>query len=166
MTDTPTRADLLPCPFCGGEAEYHNDKGPTGEMYGWVGCNQCDAMSVHTDTRSMQPEEQHPIDAWNTRAPTADAERIAALEDENAALKAIQADEGEMLTIAWMDGAHRSKQTYRERIAALEGEVERLREALEKIVALEDDFESNAAMTAHEWQMFHTARAALGESHE
>lgn len=63
---------------------------------------------------------------------TADAERIAALEDENAALKAIQADEGEMLTIAWMDGAHRSKQTYRERIAALEGEVERLREALEE----------------------------------
>ena len=38
-----------------------------------------------------------------------------------------------MLTIAWMDGAHRSKQTYRERIAALEGEVERLREALRRI---------------------------------
>jgi hypothetical protein len=47
------------------------------------------------------------------------------------------------------------------RIKILEAEVERLREALEKIVALEDDFESSAAMTAHEWQMFHTARAAL-----
>ena len=42
-------------------------------------------------------------------------------------------------------------------------EIERLLEALRKIVALENDFESNAAMTAHEWQMFHTARAALGE---
>lgn len=72
MTD-----ELKPCPFCGGEAEYHSDKGPTGEVYGWVGCNQCDAMSVHCDVRSMQPEETHPIDAWNTRA---DDARIAALE--------------------------------------------------------------------------------------
>ena len=40
-------------------------------------------------------------------------------------------------------------------------EIERLREALRNIMALEDDFESNAAMTAHEWQMFRAARAAL-----
>ena len=56
--------------------------------------------------------------------------RIEALEAENAALKAIQADEGEMLTIAWMDGAHRAKQNHRERITALEAENARLREAL------------------------------------
>lgn len=49
-------------------------------------------------------------------------------------------------------------------IEKLEADNARLREALEKIVALEDDFESNAAMTAHEWQMFHTARAALQET--
>ena len=60
--------ELKPCPFCGGEAAYHTDSGPTGEVYGWVGCNQCDAMSCHIDVRSMQPEETHPIDAWNTRA--------------------------------------------------------------------------------------------------
>ena len=60
--------DPLPCPFCGGKAELQTDKGPTGELYGWVGCNQCDAMSGHCDLRSMQPEELHPIDAWNTRA--------------------------------------------------------------------------------------------------
>lgn len=59
--------ELKPCPFCGGEAEYHTDNGPTGEVYGWVGCNQCDAMSCHIDTRSMQPEEKHPIDTWNIR---------------------------------------------------------------------------------------------------
>ena len=68
---------LKPCPFCGGNAEYHSDNGPTGEVYGWVGCNQCDAMSVHCDIRSMQPEDTHPIDAWNTRAPV-EAEREAA----------------------------------------------------------------------------------------
>ena len=60
--------DLKPCPFCGGEAKYHTDKGVIGELYGWVGCNQCDAMSTHIDVRSMQPEETHPIDAWNRRA--------------------------------------------------------------------------------------------------
>ena len=52
-------------------------------------------------------------------------------------------------------------------IKKLEADNARLREALKKIAALEDDFESNAAMTAHEWQVFHTARAALeGTSHD
>lgn len=78
--------ELKPCPFCGGEAEYHFDKGQTGEVYGWVGCNQCDAMSCHIDVRSMQPEETHPIDAWNTRA---DEARIAALEAEVARLRGV-----------------------------------------------------------------------------
>lgn len=56
---------------------------------------------------------------------------------------------------------------HRDHIEQLTAEVERLREALGRIMALEDDFESNAAMTAHEWQMFHIARAALaGDSHE
>lgn len=68
--------DLLNCPFCGGDAEYHSDKGPTGEVYAWVGCNQCDAMSVHCDVRSMQPEETHPIDAWNARASDAEITRL------------------------------------------------------------------------------------------
>ncbi len=70
-------SELKPCPFCGGEAEFHTDPGPTGECYGWVGCNQCDAMSTHCDIRSMQPEELHPIDAWNARV---DADRIEALQ--------------------------------------------------------------------------------------
>jgi Lar family restriction alleviation protein len=61
--------ELKPCPFCGGTAELQTDKGPTGELYGWVGCNDCDAMSGHCDLRSMQPEETHPVDLWNTRTP-------------------------------------------------------------------------------------------------
>ena len=68
--------ELKPCPFCVGDAEYHSDKGPTGEVYAWVGCNQCDAMSVHCDVRSMQPEETHPIDAWNARASDAEITRL------------------------------------------------------------------------------------------
>ena len=66
------QVELKPCPFCGGEATYHTDNGPTGEVYGWVGCNECDAMSCHIDVRSMQSEETHPIDAWNTRAGDSD----------------------------------------------------------------------------------------------
>lgn len=58
--------ELKPCPFCGGDAEFHTEKGVTGELYGWVGCNRCDAMSCHIDLRSMHQRE-HPIDAWNLR---------------------------------------------------------------------------------------------------
>lgn len=88
--------DLLNCPFCGGDAEYHSDKGPTGEVYAWVGCNQCDAMSVHCDVRSMQPEETHPIDAWNARASDAEITRLTE------ALRAAEerADEGYQAAIA------------------------------------------------------------------
>ena len=109
--------------------------------------------------------------------------RIEALEAENAALKAIQADEGEMLTIAWMDGAHRAKQNHRERITALEAENARLREAL---VQHNDRLRSAAQVAARDgqdtnWKTFRgqitytlaeyhdlviAARAALGASHE
>ena len=54
----------------------------------------------------------------------------AALKAENEALKALRDDDGELLTIAWMDGAHRSNKAHREQIAALNAENERLREAL------------------------------------
>ena len=68
MTDNDAPMQrMLPCPFCGGNAEYQTDKGPTGELYGWVGCTQCGAASDQCDVRSMQPEEIHPIDAWSAR---------------------------------------------------------------------------------------------------
>lgn len=102
--------ELLPCPFCGGEAEFHTDKGVTGELYGWVGCNKCDAMSIHCDIKSMQPEDIHPIDAWNTRAPS-----VADTEEQN-----------ELLTIAWMDGSHRSTKAHRELIRNLRETGDRL----------------------------------------
>ena len=54
----------------------------------------------------------------------------AALKAENEALKALRDDDGELLTIAWMDGAHRSNTAHREEVSALKAEVERLRAAL------------------------------------
>ena len=94
---------LKPCPFCGGEAELHHDKGPTGELYAWVGCNQCDAMSVHCDVRSMQPEETHPVDAWNTRDQRAldelqaEIDRLTKERDEAAAKERAK-------VVAWLRG--------------------------------------------------------------
>jgi hypothetical protein len=61
---------------------------------------------------------------------------------------------------AWEDEARR----YAGNSEYWQTETERLREALESIVALEEDFETNDAMTAHEWRMFYVARAALGET--
>jgi len=47
--------ELLPCPFCGGEAKYDNDVGPMDEgFWEWIGCTKC---SAKTDT----------IEEWNTR---------------------------------------------------------------------------------------------------
>lgn len=54
----------------------------------------------------------------------------AALKAENERIKALRDDDGELLTIAWMDGAHRSNKAHREKVAALKAENERLREAL------------------------------------
>lgn len=76
MTDTPTRADLLPCPFCGGEAKHYHHT-PTGIMNtDHIECDNCSNGTCLHETKAEA------VTAWNTRAPTADAERIAALEGE------------------------------------------------------------------------------------
>lgn len=48
---------LLPCPFCGGEAEAR-----TGEATGWVSCTtpNCDAHQMHYTIEAA-------VEAWNTR---------------------------------------------------------------------------------------------------
>ena len=46
-------------------------------------------------------------------------DRITALEAENAALREALSDDSELLTIAWMDGSHRSTKAHRDRITAL-----------------------------------------------
>ena len=52
---------LLPCPFCGGEAEYC--KGDwIGKEY-WVKCTKCSCKT------SLSNNYKKPIDEWNTRKP-------------------------------------------------------------------------------------------------
>lgn len=52
-------SELLPCPFCGGEAEING-----ANKYGWsVWCKKC-----HSNNNWGHATEQGAIDAWNTRA--------------------------------------------------------------------------------------------------
>ena len=68
--------------------------------------------------------------AWEDACHGTDAENIAAIAAVYAPLFEELSDNGELLTIAWMDGSHSSNMAHRARIAELEAEVERLREAL------------------------------------
>ena len=60
--------ELLPCPFCGGEATFdHDDNG-----WNWVVCEKC---GVSTDCRTHTMEDCHPLlaEQWNRRASPASA---------------------------------------------------------------------------------------------
>lgn len=56
-------ADLLPCPFCGGEnVAYDNDTGPNDDSFwSWIGCNDCGAKADDAES-------------WNRRAPAPQGE--------------------------------------------------------------------------------------------
>ena len=60
---------LLPCPFCGGNAEYldcldcADDSFDTGEWY--AGCPACDIWIV----KECNPSKDNSAKAWNTRYP-------------------------------------------------------------------------------------------------
>lgn len=61
-------SDLLPCPFCGGEAKYYsrdNNGGGFGQnpTDHWISCEQCYASMGLFDNR------KEAIAAWNRRAP-------------------------------------------------------------------------------------------------
>jgi Lar family restriction alleviation protein len=72
-------ADLLPCPFCGGEAEYDNsDDGP----YEWIACTECGARGPTNNYNSNGLGGC--LEAWNRR-PQEDA---AALEAASVAAEA------------------------------------------------------------------------------
>jgi hypothetical protein len=71
--------ELLPCPFCGGEAtiddvstSYRSDLKPVWGIY-------CSDQSCSIELWSSDEDRQAAITAWNTRAHT-DAQRIAELE--------------------------------------------------------------------------------------
>lgn len=59
-------AALLPCPFCGGEAEFTYG----GSVHYLVECQDCEAST------DMLHPEQAAIDAWNRRARTPEHEAL------------------------------------------------------------------------------------------
>ena len=57
--------ELLPCPFCGGEAKIATyDWGHSVKEY-WIYCNPCDCASGRCHSK------EGAINAWNTRTPMA-----------------------------------------------------------------------------------------------
>lgn len=63
------RGKLLPCPCCGGDADYWED---TGNRKGVVQCNDCGLMIQSTSKEAAKAE-------WNTRAPVLTPVQIALL---------------------------------------------------------------------------------------
>lgn len=106
------KIDLLPCPFCGGEAEYQH----------WTdnGVTMCRAVVCQGDCESIQQygsNEESAIKAWNTRHD----DKLRALEEQNKRLRDAVETIGQESD---MD---------QEQIIELEAEVERLRSVLERI---------------------------------
>lgn len=65
---------LLPCPFCGGEAEWNLGKKGDDTPWRYLACGVCEAMGPHVaDWKLSAHDAAHNdailIAAWNTRAP-------------------------------------------------------------------------------------------------
>ena len=79
-------SDLLPCPFCSGEAEFSMGKTGDGKDWHYIECTVCEAMGPHVQYADHQIRIKEALaDAWNTRALPAvqpDA-RIEALQASN-----------------------------------------------------------------------------------
>lgn len=57
-------AELKPCPFCGGEAEYIYEM-----PYNAVECTKCNALGkTIVDSYEQQDGKAEAIEAWNRRA--------------------------------------------------------------------------------------------------
>ena len=114
MTDTPKApgaVGLLPCPFCGGDADMEMDH--TVEENHAYGCRRCD---VWFDTFNTDGA----IAAWNTRAADA-AIRAAALEEAANAQgwEAFVKDDAPMYLSDWQRGLVAGQNAVRAAIRAL-----------------------------------------------
>lgn len=70
------KPELLPCPFCGGEAEVIINKSKEGQTSD-VHCSLCSCRKVLLKHPSYEGNiEQDAIDNWNTRTPIENDEAI------------------------------------------------------------------------------------------
>lgn len=95
--------DLLPCPFCGGEAELAGDR-ETNEHI--VFCKPCGAQEAYHKTKAEA------IIAWNRRAPDprlAEADKLL-----ERAEKALWHYSGHRETYNEMESVHKDIRAYRE----------------------------------------------------
>lgn len=58
-------SDLMPCPFCGGEAHIKEVVSACGTLY-TVGCSDSECMGY--ETWLLKPTKEESIAAWNRRA--------------------------------------------------------------------------------------------------
>ncbi len=93
---------LLPCPFCGGKAEWHNiGNEHTKSRSTKIWCSDCRfSKNVGAIRHSLEWTMEHALAAWNRRAPASDdalakmtAERDRAL-SERAACMSVLLDSG------------------------------------------------------------------------
>lgn len=77
---------LLPCPFCGGEAEFHRSLSVIGDIV-TVRCKACQAKTagILFDAGKHQSDEEYDeaAEAWNNRKPVEDVlERLEEFREE------------------------------------------------------------------------------------
>ncbi len=139
MTSNPTDLiELLPCPFCGGEAWPIKHSSPYTDEYS-VKCGEQGCCEVNEEY------EDEAANAWNMRAntPTQQESELAEVRAERDALlqkpidlakmDSIDDDNGtpdKMIAYYW----HQQAQDARAKSAQQESEIERLREALSAIM--------------------------------
>jgi len=72
--------ELLPCPFCGGEADYEEIKCPNGKINWSIGCPNGAADCTGYQSLQEFARKTEAAAAWNRRAPrVATAEMVAAV---------------------------------------------------------------------------------------
>ncbi|MBL4768118.1 MAG: Lar family restriction alleviation protein [Rhodobacteraceae bacterium] len=88
MTDTPNTPELLPCPFCGGDAELQVPENDDVKL-AIVMCMKCYSVG------SEQFTDNQAITAWNTRTPPQ-------APDDQAQLKALNSQEVSRFLDSWV----------------------------------------------------------------
>ena len=61
-------AELKPCPFCGGKAEYKNEEREGRSDISYVFCENCGARGEYFLVNDVYSSKDYAIEAWNRRA--------------------------------------------------------------------------------------------------